>query len=362
MKISSLDARKIRIAPVVHVSCYPRSYLFHLYPRHPRSCSLPKQAEFEIEQNTLNHPALVHDVQTNADENREELGFLAGTVYADAARRGTLFVAVERRGRSTKYVGHILFGATYPRAKIFQVYVALTGRGRGVGRLLVESLLKYLEEKQFLSVSARVASELPSNAFWGALKFEIVGTEKGGVTRGRTINIRSRQLDTPALFGYRRPVTGIPLTEPLPNLSAVFALDLNVFFDVLKHRPRHDYGAAVMSAAFDNIVRLAVTEEFANELRRTTTGMPDPLLEFALQLPTLPAPVHGLSQQLINELAIIVFPQRAAAQRLTAQDESDLAHLAIAAHHKVTGFVTAEEALGALQMLSKRSLAYARFM
>ncbi|MEO8735492.1 MAG: GNAT family N-acetyltransferase [Edaphobacter sp.] len=304
-----------------------------------------QHVQVEIEQNPINYPALVHAVQTNADANRDALGFLAGAAYSEAAQRGTLFVAVERRGPAPSYVGHVLFGASYPRAKIFQVYVATAGRGRGVGRRLVQSLLKHLEEKQFLSVSARVASELPSNAFWSALSFEIVGTQTGGATRGRTINIRARQLDTPALFGYRRPVTGLPLTERLPNLSTVFAFDLNVFFDVLKHRPRYDYAAAIMSAAFDNIVRLAVTEEFANELRRTTIGMQDPLLEFALQLPTLPAPIHGLNQQLIGELAILVFPERTKAGTLTVQDRSDLAHLTTAAHHKIAGFVTAEDAL-----------------
>jgi ribosomal protein S18 acetylase RimI-like enzyme len=307
---------------------------------------LPKQGlQIEIEQNLLKQPNLIKAVQTNADANRDALGFLPGAAYIQAAHHGDLFVAVDHRGHSASYVGHILFGATYPRAKIFQVYVAPAGRRHGVGRLLAESLLQHLEEKHFLSVSARVASELQSNEFWSALSFEIVGTQAGGASRGRTINIRYRQLDTPALFGCRRPVTGIPLTEPLPNLSTVFALDLNIFFDVIRHRPRHDHGAAVMSAAFDGIVRLAVTEEFANELRRTAMGVSDPLLEFALQLPTLPAPVLGLNQHLINELATLVFPERAGVGALTVQDRSDLAHLAIAAHHKVTGFVTAEDAL-----------------
>jgi hypothetical protein len=184
-----------------------------------------------------------------------------------------------------------------------------------------------------------------ANSFWTALKFEIVGTKSGGVARGRTINIRARQLNTPALFGYRERVTGIPLTEPLSNLTAVFAIDLNIFFDVVKRRPRSEFGAVVMSAAFNNIVRLAVTEEFTKELKRSAPNAQDPILEFALQLPTLPAPVNGVSEKTINELAAIVFPERAAAGKLSPQDRSDLIHLAIAAHHKISGFVTAEDAL-----------------
>jgi hypothetical protein len=100
-----------------------------------------------------------------------------------------------------------------------------------------------------------------------------------------------------------------------------------------------------MSAAFNNIMRLTVTQEFVNELRRSATNTHDPILEFALQLPTLPGPPNGVSEQLIGELAAIVFPVRATAGTLTVQDRSDLIHLAITAHHKIVAFVTAEDAL-----------------
>ena len=307
---------------------------------------MPKtQRMYEIERKPQDVLGMVQSVQTNADSDRDALGFLPAQAYEQAARQGTLFVAVTRRGQECHYAGHILFGASYPHARIFQVYVAAEHRKHGIGRLLVHSLLALLEEKQYLSTTARVASGLPANDFWESLKFEIVATKSGGATRGRTINVRARQFNTPSLFGYRRPVSGIPLTDPLPNFTTILALDLNVFFDVARRRPRSEYGAVVMSAAFNNIVRLTVTQEFVNELRRSTTSTQDPILEFALQLPTLPAPPNGVSQQIIDELAEIVFPARATAGTLTVQDKSDLTHLAIAAHHKITAFVTAEDSL-----------------
>jgi GNAT superfamily N-acetyltransferase/predicted nucleic acid-binding protein len=300
---------------------------------------------FEIEQRPYEIPGLVQAVQANADSNRDALGFLPAQAYEQAARQGTLFVAVERHGSEALYAGHILFGATYPHAKIFQVYVGSEHRKHGIGRQLVQALLALLEEKQYLSVTARVASELPANQFWASLKFDTIATKSGGMARGRTINIRARQFNTPALFGYRRPVSGIPLTDPLPNYTAVYALDLNIFFDVARRRPRSEDGSVVMSAAFNNIVRLMVTQEFVNELRRSARELDDPILEFALQLPTLPAPQQGVSDQLIEQLASVVFPTHAAAKTLTSQDRSDLIHLAIAAHHKIAAFVTAEDAL-----------------
>lgn len=270
---------------------------------------------FEIEQRPYEIPGLVQAVQANADSNRDALGFLPAQAYEQAARQGTLFVAVERHGSEALYAGHILFGATYPHAKIFQVYVGSEQRKHGIGRQLVQALLALLEEKQYLSVTARVASELPANQFWASLKFDTIATKSGGMARGRTINIRARQFNTPALSGYRRPVSGIPLTDPLPNYTAVYALDLNIFFDVARRRPRSEDGSVVMSAAFNNIVRLMVTQEFVNELRRSARELDDPILEFALQLPTLPAPQQGVSDQLIEQLASVVFPARAAVSR-----------------------------------------------
>lgn len=166
----------------------------------------------------------VKSIQISADSNRDALGFLPAQAYEQAAKQGTIFVALDRHGNEARYAGHVLFGATYPHGKIYQVYVASEYRKSGVGQLLVQTILDYLEDKQYLSVSARVASDLPANGFWNSLKFEIVATKSGGATRARTINIRARQFNTPALFGYRRPVSGIPPRDPLPNLTSVSRL------------------------------------------------------------------------------------------------------------------------------------------
>jgi len=61
-------------------------------------------------------------------------------------------------------------------------------------------------------------------------------------------------------------------------------LDLNVFWDVVQRRPRREFAAQVLAAAFDNLIKVLVTQEFINELERTTKVANDPALEFALQL------------------------------------------------------------------------------
>jgi GNAT superfamily N-acetyltransferase len=310
-----------------------------------RRYSLAKRAEtFIVIQDPKTVLSYVQQIREGADSEKNALGFVPANAYEEAARKGTIFVAVTE-GPESKYVGHILFGDKFPHGRVYQTFVSPSARGRGVGRLLVRTFVEFAERKGYLSLIAKVAKDLDANKFYEALGFETLVVKQGGSSRGRLINVRVKQLNTPALFGYRIRVSGLPLSEPILTFTPVLTIDLNVFFDVVKRRPRSTEGGLVMGASFNNLIRLTVTEEFAEELRRTTAGTTDPVLEFALQLPTLSSPPDGIPTETLELLAQIVFPQRAAQQKLTVQDLSDLKHLAIAAHHKVSAFVTAENAL-----------------
>ena len=154
-----------------------------------------------------------------------------------------------------------------------------------------------MERAYYLSISAQVATDLAqANVFWEKMGFRIIQTRAGGRTRGRVLNIRVRDLNTPNLFNFRDLVgTGdaadLHLVDRLFAQSPVYVIDLNVLFDVTKQRPRAKEAGLVMSAGFRNLVRVAVSEEFVNELRRTSsrTG-DDPVLALALQLPRLSPP------------------------------------------------------------------------
>jgi GNAT superfamily N-acetyltransferase len=286
----------------------------------------------------------VSEVQSGADTEKNALGFLPGNVYEEAAHHGRLFVAVTGDTRQT-YLGHVLFGDKYPHGRIYQIFVSPSARGQGVGHQLLRHVVHMAEARGFLSLVAKVAADLPANAFYEAGGFETLKVREGGQTRNRKINIRVLSLDTPALFGYRERVSGLPLAEPVPTFSPVLTLDLNIFFDVAKRRPRSTYSGVILSAAFANVVQLTATEELATELKRTSIGESDTALEFASQMPTLAAPPEGIPPAILSRLAEIVFPERAKGGKLTIQDRSDLNHLAIAAHHNVCAFVTAEDAL-----------------
>jgi len=302
----------------------------------------------------------VGDVQAAADRNKAALGFLPEGVYSEAAEQGKLLIATIQTA-SQEYAGHLLFGGVYPNARIFQVHVEERYRLRSIGRRLVESVVRKMERDQFLSVISQVAVDLQANSFWEKLQFETIRIRSGGKTTGRKINIRVRELNTPRLFSQtsiKPPVeiTDLRLLSRLSNISPRYAIDLNVIYDVVKRRPRAEEAGRLMQASFDNLVRLAVTEEFIEELQRTSIPNPtDPILELALRLPRLPRPTVSEMNRVLPELAVLVFPDRTARSRLTEQDRSDLMHLASAIHNKVAGFITSEKAiLRAREQLNSR--------
>ena len=289
----------------------------------------------------------VTDVQRHADLEKDALGFLPASVYDDAARRSSLLVATCASPIRAGYAGHLLFGGRFPHARIFQIFVASRFRNQGVGRELIGKLVEITEDLGFLSISARVAADLVANGFWKELGFELAGTKPGGPARNRTINLRVRQLNTRHLFNALPPAAReLGLIDRLASRQAVYVIDLNVFWDVVKERPRSEYAAGVISAALHQLVCIVVTSEFVKELQRTSRPEPrDPALEFAMQLPTLPEPEALVLDPLINDISKLVFPARANSGSLSARDRSDLIHLATAIHHSANAFVTSENAI-----------------
>ena len=293
----------------------------------------------------------VDDVCSAADEEPNALGFLPQAAYAEAAEQERLLIAVLDRRGTKEYAGHLLFGFVFPNARISQTYVRPEFRRSGIGRKLVEALVSRAEKAHFLSIKASVANDLEANRFWERLGFQFVRRRPGKGKSSRTINIRIRELATPSLLDLMKVPSetqppDLTFTGPLSGPSPVYAIDLNVLFDVTKRRPRATEVGRVIRASFSNLVRLAVTEEFIRELERTSQPAPtDPILELAANLPILSAPPAAQLQNMVASLAPLVFPDRHRLGILSGRDRSDLAHLATAIHNRVAGFITSEKAI-----------------
>lgn len=288
-------------------------------------------------------------VRLAGDSERNAFGFLPKNAYKQFLLQNRMVVAIDTE--TSELVGYTIFGGTLPQGKIFQTWTAKSARKVGVGRQLVEHVVSRLENQNFLSIRVDVADDLEeANRFYSRLGFEIFRLRPGGQSRKRKINIRVRNLATPSLLNFIADhAVDFPAVafRPTSAISPLYVIDLNVLFDVAKNRPRASAAGAVMAAAFDNQVRLAVSAELVSELgRHAPSAHPDPIFEFAKKLPILPAPSKSQRSSYAAQLAPLLFPDSARqAQGLSTQDASDLVHLTTAIVEGAAGFITSDMAI-----------------
>lgn len=290
--------------------------------------------------------ALVREVQSAADTDKEALGFLPRVAYEEAVQKGEITLAVCDEPGSTRYAGHIWVSGTYPHARVVQLFVPQEYRGQRLATRLLRSAIQTAEAFGYLSIKANVAADLPANRVYEHHGFEIARTRAGGRARNRQIHVRVRELATPTLFTYR-PTSSITLADAdaTPDVQPLYLIDLNVFFDATRKRRATPAAEKILAAALNNGVRLAVTAEFVKELQRSAISKDDPVLSFAKQLPSVSGPSRNEIETLALRLAQTVFPERALGGKLSTNDVSDLRHLAEAVLVGAAGFVTGEHAI-----------------
>ncbi|SAL80842.1 Acetyltransferase (GNAT) family protein [Caballeronia choica] len=290
--------------------------------------------------------AYLSDIVQAADSAKDALGFFAKPIFEEYARKDLIFVLLIADGNSEIYGGHLIFDARFPKAKVRQIFVVDRFRRLKLGNTLVDALKEQLTEFQFISISARVAEDLrDANHFWERQGFYTQQLVKGGESRKRIIVVRAHELATPQLFQS----SGITAADPLgldfkqDQERPLFLLDLNVLFDLGPRRPRHEQAVAVFRAERMQACSLAISSEIEAELKRTAQkGKTDPMQALAHALPRFTSPEGQDWDRLAPELCQLVFPERALDGRLTANDLSDLKHLATAIHHRLPGLVTSD--------------------
>lgn len=290
--------------------------------------------------------AYVNEIQSAADTDKEALGFLPASAYQAAVDKGELTVAVSDDGAVLQYAGHIWVSGRYPHARVVQIFVAPECRRKKLSTRLLRSAIQTAESYGYLTIKANVASDLSANKVYESHGFGIALTKPGGRSRNREINVRVKDLATPTLFNYQ-PTSSLVTADgkEVPEVQPLYLLDLNVFFDVTRKRRSTPAAEKILSAALNSNVRLAVTTEFVKELKRTTIGINDPVLSFAKHLPAVSGPSEKEIGSLADRLSATIFPERTRAEKLSANDRSDLSHLAEAILVGAAGFITGEKAI-----------------
>jgi GNAT superfamily N-acetyltransferase len=291
----------------------------------------------------------VDSARQAADANRKALGFFPKSVFFEFAHRELLLIATIQSGEEPTYAGHLLFDCRFPKAHVLQILAHPQFRRHRIAQMLLESLKDWLTLAGFISIHARVAQDLTdANAFWERQGFYVQSLAPGGRSSGRTILVRCFELPSPQLIA----ASGLSLSHPLgvaPRVlqqRAMYLLDLNVFFDLGPRRQRNPQVIELFRADRAGQISLAMSSEFKEEMNRTATaGRTDPMLDYARVFPVFELLGHEASENLLSELAGIVFPNNAGWPSLNPQQRSDLKHIATAIQHQLTGLITSDEAI-----------------
>ena len=283
----------------------------------------------------------VSQVSSIADKNKGAFGFLSTSVYEQMASKGQLWVAVNRKN---ELKGYLMFGGTMPTLKVFQIYACKSVEGKGVGTILINALKRHARNRNYHTISARVASDLPANMFWDRVGFTIYRQVEGGKTKKRVINIRGYSLGDNDLFGsMSSKAEGLTPSGPMLD-RPVYALDLNLLFDIVKARRGYKKVIKIIQIGFQGGFSICITPEFKRELERQSPKFSDdPVLRLAEVFPELKT--ESVTSNIIEYLRDIVFPYRSSTRKSAINDESDLLHLAYCISAGVGGFITREKAL-----------------
>ncbi|WP_319519670.1 GNAT family N-acetyltransferase [uncultured Martelella sp.] len=290
------------------------------------------------------------DIVSISKAEKNALGFLPHAAYEDAIAAKRLIASLAESKDGKRYVtGYLLFGGVYPHARIFQVGVLPEKRREGVASALLDALISQLEQASYISVTAHVASDLTqARAFYAKNGFEIVRERAGGDTRARSILVHHRGIETENLFSIAsRHETAPALLSPRSSDVPFYTFDLNVFFDLVKNRARHESACKLFGAALQHRLRLGIAPEFISELKRSEVADKyDPVLQMAINLPRLPRPSNTIQlDNLATEIHHLVFVEPGASGASSKQAHSDAKHLALSSRAGATAFITSDRAI-----------------
>ena len=180
-------------------------------------------------------------VRSSADRERDALGFLPDAAYENAGSSGRLFVACRQEHGAPRFLGHLLFGGSFPHLRIHQLHVVPEGRKLGVARSLIDSLAAFAEQHGYMDITGegcrRTCRRTPLGRGWA---LRPPGRRWAGPPEISRINVRVRQLEYPDTVWLSGGQAGLGSPDPKHVVSPamrVYAIDLNVFFEHSKETP-----------------------------------------------------------------------------------------------------------------------------
>lgn len=126
------------------------------------------------------------------EKNYEAVGFIPRPRLSYYAEQGQLLMETENQD----LCGYLVFGAGFPRLRIYQACIQYDARRREHGLNLVKRLILTALDRGAEMISLWCADDLEANTFWKEAGFTLSGKREGGRKRGRNHNLWVMRLPT----------------------------------------------------------------------------------------------------------------------------------------------------------------------
>jgi len=208
-----------------------------------------------------------------AEEYKQELGFVNIAILKAAQNKGWLLVAAEWNfeANNENIIGFANFRIKKDKnCTLYEIAVQKSHRDRGVGKRLLNELMRIVHVAGGKLIRLKCPEELPANKFYERNRFELVETEEG---KKRRLNV----------WQYQIPHDYAPLnpTNDVPQQTTNFFASLTVNPDQIQklhrlwheHAHRFDWGYGTPNPfqriLISPVVSHKQTLDFVKELKRT---------------------------------------------------------------------------------------------
>ena len=213
--------------------------------------------QFQIEEVGLDSPHLEAVIKLHA-AGKSRLGPFPRGAFEDQAHHRWIFAAITP---DNTVAGYLLYRVARNRAAIVHLTTAPRFQGKGVARLLVDSLKE--RSRHLLGISLRCRRDYGINDMWQGFGFTVRHSKEGRGADGALLDYWWFDHNHEDLFSQ-----AAAREDASERLLAV--IDANVLFDLICHGRPHSEDTRVLQADWlqDSIV-LCVTKEIYNEIHRS---------------------------------------------------------------------------------------------
>lgn len=266
---------------------------------------------------------LLHEIIALGDKYRRFLGILSHEVFSERAERKCILVALS----GNKVAGYLMFyKAERGYIRITHMCVDEAFRKSGIARSLFSALVE--QSKEYRSILLSCRKDYESCAFWPQLGFVFVAVRNGRGTRKTELVDYKFALTHPSLLDEDRP----------DERCADIVIDANVLFD-LEDGSRNGAleSTGLLAEWLEPMIRLCVTEEHHNELKRNGVSAADAARRLA--------PYHTIETDSVEFLAVHPRVVGLLPKAVNEQEAADRRHLSRAIVSAAVAFVTRDTGL-----------------